>query len=211
MFGLITGLLRDAVTPILDRIADASARLIRKIVLFAVAGVCAIVVLIALTNAFDLWITTLAGPIVGALAVAGLYLAIAIVAVVVALRDESAPKKAAAPATEAASDTRPDPSEAAARIDQFTAPIMDMLQRYGFKREQLAVFAGATLAKRLGPLPLVGCAIVAGFLAGRMWKSWRHLLETALAASPLLADILGQAMPRADADEPEPSRAEAAE
>jgi len=216
MLGFITSLVGDALAPILDRLATASARLVRKIVLFLVAGLCALVVLVALTIAFDLWIATLAGPIVGALAVAGLYLAVAVGAVVLALRDTPEPNAATKPAASAAHadpSAASNASETAARIDQFTAPILDLLQRFGFKREQLAVFAGATLAKRLGPLPLVGCAVVAGFLAGRLWRSGRHLVEAALAASPLLGALLGDLASRAEQTQtrPEPPRSEAAE
>ena len=34
------------------------------------------------------------------------------------------------------------------------------------------------MAKRLGPLPLVGLAIVGGFLVGRMWRNWRGLFTS---------------------------------
>lgn len=185
MFGFIAGLLGDAIAPLVDRIAVASARLLRKAALFAVAGLCLLVVLIALTIAFDLWIASLAGPIVGALAVAGVYLLVAIIAIVLALKEDAPAKATAAPAEEAAAAH----SAMNDQIDQFTAPILALLQRFGLRQEQLAVFAGASLAKRLGPLPLVGCAIVAGFVVGRLWKSWRHVLEAGLALSPFLAEI----------------------
>jgi hypothetical protein len=158
------------------------------------------VVVIALTIAFDLWIATLAGPIVAALAVAGLYLAVAVLATVLALRDGAKPVADAAGRAKATPEKAADPAasrhpETDAQIDQFIAPILDILRRFGFQREQLAVFAGASIAKRLGPIPLVGCAIIAGFLMGRLWKSWRHILEAALAASPIIADILGHVPP----------------
>jgi hypothetical protein len=200
MFGFIANIVGDAVAPLIDSIADFSARLLRKVALFAVAALCMLVVLIALTIAFDLWIATLAGPIVAALAVAGLYLLVAVISIALALHDGSkaaaTPEQAKAEAAKAAS---PQP-EINAQIDQFTAPILELLQRFGLRREQLAVFAGANLAKRLGPLPLVGCAIVAGFLAGRMWKSWRGILEAGLALSPLVADLFAQ---KTTPDQPE--------
>ncbi len=187
MFGFIAGLVGDAVAPLIDAVADFSARLLRRLALFLVAALCMVVVLIALTIAFDLWIATLAGPIVAALAVAGLYLLVAVAAVLLAVRAPAA-EAPPAPAPQAAAPENP---ELGARIDQFTKPILDILQRFGLKREQLAVFAGATMAKRLGPVPLVGCAIVVGFLVGRLWKSWRHLLEGGLALSPFLAEMFG--------------------
>jgi hypothetical protein len=214
MLGLITGFLSDATAPLVHSATDFAARLARKLVLFLVAGLCLVVVLIALTIAFDLWIASLAGPIVGALAVAGLYLVVAVVAVVLALRDAPGrPATAAKPAEAAqahaqgAADARPDHPETDERIDQFTAPILDMLQRFGLHREQLAVFAGASVAKRLGPLSLVGCALLMGFLVGRMWKSWRHVLDSLLAASPLISQFLNTA--QAAPEPPTPSQGHA--
>ena len=135
-----------------------------------------LVVLIALTIAFALWITSLAGAVVGCLAVAGVYLLVAVAAVALALGGGA--KARAAPAGEA-SDARRDEARAFdAQIDQFSAPLLRMLQNLGLKRELVAVLAGTSVAKRLGPLPLVGLAIVAGFLVGRMWKDWRGLFTS---------------------------------
>lgn len=193
MLGFIASLVGDALAPLIDSITEFSARLLRKAALFLVAALCLLVVLIALTIAFDLWIATLAGPIVAALAVAGLYMLVAVLALVLALRDGSAPAVSARDAEAAtARAAEPPHPEIAAQIDQFTAPILDILKRFGLRREQLAVFAGATMAKRLGPLPLVGCAIVVGFLVGRLWKSWRSVFEAGLAMSPLVADLFAQ-------------------
>ena len=185
MFGFVASLVGGALAPLFEAAADFGARLLRKLALFLVAALCMIVVLIALTLAFDLWIASMAGPIAGALAVAGLYFLIAAVAVMLAVRD---PRPAAAAVPDAAAATPRNP-QLGAQIDQFTKPILDVLQRFGLKREQLAVFAGATMAKRLGPLPLVGCAIVVGFLVGRLWKGWRHALEAGFALSPFLTDL----------------------
>ena len=60
-----------------------------------------------------------------------------------------------------------------AQVDAFAAPLMSALAGLGLRREQFAVLAGSSLAKQLGPLPLVGLAVVGGFLVGRMWKGWR--------------------------------------
>jgi hypothetical protein len=204
MFGFIANLVGDALAPLVDSITDFSVRLLRKVALFLVAALCLMVVLIALTIAFDLWIATLAGPIVAALAVAGLYLLVAVIAVFLALRDGSAPAATVEDAKAAAAEAVPPQSEINAQIDQFTKPILDLLQRFGLRREQLAVFAGATMAKRLGPVPLVGCAIIVGFLVGRLWKSWRGILEAGLAISPLVADLFAQKPAAPDVETPPP-------
>ncbi len=193
MFGLLSGLLGGAVTPLIERVSAASANLLRKLALFLVAGLCLLVVLIALTIAFGLWITTFAGGVVGCLAVAGLYLLVAALTVTLAL---SGGGKARVAATTA--ETKHEERAFDAQIDQFSAPLLRMLQQFGLKRELIAVLAGTSVAKRLGPLPLVGLAIVGGFLVGRMWKSWRGLFTS--DAIVTLASALGLFGGGAEAD-----------
>lgn len=200
MFGFIARLAGGAIAPLVNQVSAFGASLLRKLALFLVAGVCFIVTLIALTIAFDLWIASLAGPIVAALAVAFVYLLVGVVAIVLALRSGAAPSAAMKPdaAAEAAADhTR----TRQAQIDHFTAPLLGLLQSLGLRREQLAVLAGASLAKQLKPVPLVGLAVIAGFLIGRMWKGWDALLSTDLGAA-LLA-LLGMGRAKDEAAEPE--------
>lgn len=180
MFGFVARLLGGAVTPIVDRLTAFGTNLLRKIVLFLVAALCMVVVIVALTVAFDLWIASLAGPIVGALAVAGLYLGIAIAAVAFALRIGSKPVERASDDSTERNAREATGAEKDAKVDQFTAPILAMLASLGLRREQIAVLAGASLAKRLGPVPLVGIAIVAGFLVGRLWQGWDALVSSDL-------------------------------
>lgn len=181
MIGFVARLIGGAVSPLVDQVTAFGASLLRKLALFVVAGLCMVVVIIALTVAFDLWVASLAGPIVGALAVAGLYLAVAVGAVVLAMRGGAKPAQAGA--------EEPEPVAAAAakdeKVDQFTAPLLAMLASLGLRREQIAVLAGASLAKRLGPVPLVGIAIVAGFLIGRLWQGWDSLVSSDLVDSML--------------------------
>ena len=194
MFGFLSGLLGDAVTPLVERLSAASANLLRKVALFLLAGLCLLVVLVALTIAFGLWITSLAGGIVGCLAVAVLYLLVAALAVTLALSGGAKARVARAAEPEA----RRDEWAFDAQVDQFSAPLLRMLQQFGLKRELIAVLAGTSVAKRLGPLPLVGLAIVAGFLVGRMWRSWRGLFTT--DAVMALIGALGLFSGGADAD-----------
>lgn len=184
MFGFVARLIGGAVSPLVDQVTTFGASLLRKLALFIVAGISMVVVIIALTIAFDFWIASLAGPIVGALAVAGLYLAIAIAAVVLALRGGARPKESAAQ-TQADDAVRQAETAKDEKVDQFTAPILAMLASLGLKREQIAVLAGAGLAKRLGPVPLVGIAIVAGFLVGRLWQGWDAVLSSDLVETLL--------------------------
>ncbi len=193
MLGLAARLLSGAITPVIDQISHSSARLLRKLALFLLAGVCLVVVLIALTIAFDLWIASMAGAIAGALAVAGLYLSVAIIAVVFAVR---APKPKTPTPEDAAQRKQADAdSTLNAQVDAFAAPLLNILQSLGLRREQLAVLAGTSFAKQLGPIPLVGLAIVAGFLIGRMAGTLRTFLGADLIAnlmsSELLASLFG--------------------
>ena len=198
MLGLIARLVGGALDPLIDQVSTASARLLRKLALFLVAGVCLVVVLIALTIAFDLWVASRLGAIAGALAVSALYLAVAIAAVLLALRKEK-PRAAAAAATQAETTNEASCEGRSEAVDAFAAPLMAMLASLGLRREQIAVLAGSSLAKQLGPLPLVGLALVGGFLVGRMWKSWRALLSVDAIAS--LLGLFGASAPEADEDD----------
>ena len=197
MIGFVARLIGGAVSPLVDQVTAFGASLLGKLALFVVAALCMVVVVVALTIAFDLWIASLAGAIVGALAVAGVYLLVAIAAVVLALRGSGKAQESAAGVEE------PAPAAATAakdeKVDQFTAPILAMLASLGLRREQIAVLAGASLAKRLGPVPLVGIAIVAGFLVGRLWQGWDSLVSNELVDS-----VLDFVVPGRRGSEPEP-------
>ena len=200
MIGFVLRMISGAFAPLIDQVSDFSARLLRKLALFVVAVLCLNVVVIALTIAFGMWIATLAGAIVGVLAVAGLYLLIAVVAIILATRK---PKSAGAAETGETAAKAKEKVDLDSQVDDFTAPLLGLLQSLGLRREQLAVLAGASVAKRLGPVPLVGLAIVAGFLIGRTYKSWKGLMSidafTGLLAS---AGLFGFGAPRdADTDE----------
>ncbi len=199
MLGLLTGVIEGAVAPLLERFSKLSAALFRKMALFVVAGLCTLVVVSALTHAFDLWITTLAGPIIGSLAVAGVYLLIALIAILSALR--RAPPSPSV-ASEANDEARRQERAFDSQVDQFSAPLLKLLRQFGLKRELIAVLAGTSVAKRLGPLPLVGLAIVSGFLIGRMWKTWRGLLTSeAIMGAVSALGLFGSRMAREPEDD----------
>jgi hypothetical protein len=187
MLGFAARLIGGMFTPLIDQASASTARLLRKLALFLAAGLALVVVLIALTIAFDLWIASMKGPIVGALAVAGLYLVVAVIAVVMALRPGAKTQPAAErKANEAGSTAR---RGLDAQVDEFAAPLLDILQNLGLRREQLAVLAGTSVAKQIGPIPLVGLAIVAGFLIGRMGGGLKGLLSSDLLSTLLASDL----------------------
>lgn len=181
---LITGVLSDALAPLSDRVAKISARLLKKAVLLVAAAFSFFAALIALTIAFDLWIATLAGPVVAALAVAALYILAGTLAVVFALRE--APRANPLERAAAAPKSSGDGDQAAA------VPLHELLQRSKGDPEQMALLTAALIAKRTGPVTLAGCALAAGFVIGRFWKNWRQVLESGAAALPVLAALLEQ-------------------
>jgi hypothetical protein len=67
-------------------------------------------------------------------------------------------------------------------ISEAVVPIIEILRSLGWKREELALLAGAELAKTLPPLTLVGFAIICGFLIGRMTELPAHFLTRKKAA-----------------------------
>ena len=174
MIGFFVRLIGGALAPLIDQVSDVSARLVRKLAFFVVAALCLNVVLIALTIAFGMWIATIGGAIIGVLVVAALYMLVAVIAIILATRK---PKTAARADESPTADQTKERVDLESKVDDFTAPLLGLLQSLGLRREQLAVLAGATVAKRLGPVPLVGLAIVAGFLIGRTYKSWKGLLS----------------------------------
>ena len=209
MLGLAARLIGGMITPLIDKVSASSARLLRKLALFVVAGLALVVVGIALTMAFELWVASRAGHIAGALAVAGLYFTIAIIAVALALwggksKTQSAEARDSRPGTTkpgaGRSEGAADRSGLDSQVDAFAAPLLNILAGLGLRREQLAVLAGTSLAKQIGPVPLVALAIVAGFLIGRMAKGWKSLVPTDLVSSLLSADILSTLLRTRGAD-----------
>ncbi len=174
-FGL-RGLVQQSIILPLQR---KGARLLMKAALFLVALVALLVVAIFLTAAFFIWIDQLAGPLIAALAVASLYLLIAVSALLYAVhggkeKPHGASKQAK---TDSAKNLRQEsPSQENVRqeedraevISEAVAPYVEILRALGWKQEEMALLAGAELAKTLPPLTLVGFAIICGFLIGRM-------------------------------------------
>jgi hypothetical protein len=167
---------------ILTPIQDKSARLLTKAALFMLAAFAFLIGFIFLTAAFFIWVVQLAGPLVAALSVAGFYVAVGIIAVLIAIyggREKvRKPKPAASQATSsstgpsAADENRisDDEKERAAVISEAVVPLIEVLRSLGWKREELALLAAAELAKKLPPLTLVGLAIICGFLIGRLYQ-----------------------------------------
>lgn len=189
--------------PLIDRVSDAAARLLLKAALFLLAAVAFLVVIFALTLAFAFWVARDMGPIAGALAVAILYALVAALAVFFAVRKGAQPVPVAAgqEPTQAADSVDPETAE---QIDAFATPLLETLSRLGLRREQLAVLAGTSLAKRISPVALVALALATGLLIGR---NWRRLVSADLL-TPQLTDLLARLF-GATAEEPDVSSGKA--
>ena len=184
---LITGMLSDTLTPLMDRAAKAGTRLFIKVALLSAAALFFVITLIALIVAFYLWIASLAGPILAALAVAVVHLLAGTLVLVLALREgpEPAVPEQAPPA--------PETSEA---IGQAPDPLLDLWRRSGGNPEQMAVLTATLLAKKAGPLSLVGTSAALGFVIGRFGNRLRAvvenrgtILETGAVVLPVLAAL----------------------
>lgn len=192
MGGLIARLIGGAVTPLIDQAADYGAGLLRKLALFLVAAICVAIAGAAATVAFGLWIASFAGAVVGAAAVAGVYLLLGGACVGLAFRPHRRISEAAKVAVDENEDVEDDEGRfRREQIDRFTEPLLRILSSLGLRREQIAVLAGASIAKQLKPLPLLGAAIVAGFVIGRMYKGWRGLLSLESLAAILSTGLFG--------------------
>jgi hypothetical protein len=170
MNALISRLISEATAPI----EKMSARFFKKAVLFFVAMSCLSVSSIFLTIALFVFVQTLAGTAIAALAAGGLYLGIALICIIVAPRESSRQSAPAASETGPITETRetsPRPKlEFATNIDEAVAPILDILRDAGLERERLALAAGTEIAKQLHPVSLAALAIVVGFILGRILK-----------------------------------------
>ncbi|MEJ0094427.1 MAG: hypothetical protein WDN46_13605 [Methylocella sp.] len=174
---LIARVAHDAAAPLEAMIA----RLLKKVALVALGMGCVIAASVFLTIDLFAFIQTLAGTLVAALSVAALFLIAAIVCLWLASRPERAATAAAQPlaavASKEAQDNLPKPNpEFVAKIDAIVAPILEILRQAGLEKEALAVEAGAEIAKQLNAFSLVGFAIVAGVVIGRILRSKRALL-----------------------------------
>jgi hypothetical protein len=170
MNALIKRLIHEATAPV----EKMSARLFKKAVLFFAVLSCLFISSIFLTIALFIFVQTLAGTTIAALATGSLYLGAAAICIMVASRESSRHTTSAPAASNRAAETPGDsPPQNLAfanNIDEVVAPVLDILRDAGFERERLALAAGTEIAKQLHPFSLVAFAIVAGFVLGRILK-----------------------------------------
>jgi hypothetical protein len=169
MTDFVTHQARRVISGALAPVEAAGARFIGTAGIAGVATVCLIAALIFLSIALDLWLAQLAGPVVAALGAAGLYLAAGVLCLVLLrMQGGKTPKKAPQRQSAAAKAERSESaSDLSTNIEETIAPFVAILQQSGLKREELAVRLAAEASKQIGPLALVGLALVAGYLGER--------------------------------------------
>ena len=163
---LINRLVSEVTAPI----GDMSMRLFKMAMLFFLAISCLMAGAVFLTIGFFEFLEPMEGYTGAAISVGGLYLAAAIICIVVIARERPGRARQAT-AAEKEDEKTPEekelqPSQKKAlftsNIDKAVSPILDILQEAGMEREGLAVQAGAEIAKKMNPYSLVVIALVAG-------------------------------------------------
>ncbi|MFC0217220.1 phage holin family protein [Pseudochelatococcus lubricantis] len=156
MIGLIRALLgAQMLAAQTARLREDARRAVSRIVGLAVAGILAVVAVGFLTAAGHQTLTRVLGPVSASLIVAGVYLALALIAW---LATSLSARRPMPPAPAPAADL------AAATQSAFQG-LGETVR--GLKPEELAQKGGQTLARTVGPLPLAGLAVLSGFLIAR--------------------------------------------
>jgi hypothetical protein len=171
MMDFITRQLRKAVSDALEPVESAGTRVLDRVLGMAGIGTIAIACFIAaiafLSLALYLWLAQLAGLIVAALGVAGFYLVITVICLLLLRGRSRKDITKEMPAATAAPAATAEASELSAGIDEAIAPFVAILHDAGLKREEVAVRLGTEVSKQFGPLALIAIALAAGFLFER--------------------------------------------
>jgi hypothetical protein len=175
MTSLVKRLAQDAAEPF-ERLG---AQFFKKAALFISGFSCLMVSLVFFTFALTHYLLAIAGTEIAARSVGGLYLAFALILLLLGgsgtrRRPESGtpvalPAKAAAETTVATQSK--DSSNFSRQLDGIVVPIHDALREAGLERERATLMAGAAIAKELTPLASVAFAFVTGIMLGRLWRS----------------------------------------
>ena len=181
---LISRLAHQASAPLEEMLA----RLIRIGALIALATGCAIAASVFLTIDLYLFLESRWGPLIAAASIGGVYLLLAAILLLIALRRPArnpAVDTQPAPAPQAAmqqpfaaasqgaraAPTPPRNPAFAANIDAAGDPVINVLRDAGLEKEVLTIEAGVEVAKQLNPLWLVAFALSAGVLVGRALRT----------------------------------------
>lgn len=158
MFGILRALIgAQVVSAQVSRVREEARLAVTRIALGAVAALLALVAVGFLTAAGHVTLTRVLGPVSASLIVAGVYLVLALVfGVAASLAGRKRPAPVESPDIAAAAQTAlygigQSVGDAARKIDP----------------QALATAGGRKVARTVGPLPLAGIAIAAGYLLAR--------------------------------------------
>jgi hypothetical protein len=176
MMDYLTRQARVIVTTAVTPVETAANRFVGMLVgtagfaTLALAGLIGTVIFLSI--ALDLWLTTLYGPVIGALGAAGLFFIVTLLSLLLLwgqrAKSRDSKKNSRAPVeAEADPEVAERASNFSAEIESTVAPFVALLGELGLKREEMAVRLATEASKQMGPLTLVGLALVVGFLAQR--------------------------------------------
>jgi hypothetical protein len=165
-------LIREATAPI----KRAIARIIQSAVLLTIAGICLIVMWGFLTAALFIFLEDRFGGTIAALAVAGVYLLLAIICVaVLKMMRRSAAKAEERQATFAAATS----DVVSEEMQRAAEPWMEILETAGLYRERAALLVSGDALRKMKPMQLLGMAVLGGFVFGRVITGGRRRDEKA--------------------------------
>ncbi|MFZ0559276.1 MAG: phage holin family protein [Methylovirgula sp.] len=164
----MTGFLTRQLSEITALLEASGRRLATSIVLLVVAFAFVLASLGFLSVALYLWVAELTQPVIAALAVAGLHIAVAGVCLLAFwLKGRARPKKSATSKSISGDPRAAGRAQLAENIDQTVAPLIAVLHEANMKPEETALRVGVALTKQVGPLGLVALALGAGFILAR--------------------------------------------
>jgi hypothetical protein len=164
----MSGFLTRQLSEITALLEASGRRLATSVVLLVVAFVFVLASLGFLSVALYLWVAALTQPVIAALAVAGLHIAVAGVCfLALSLKGRVRSKKSAATNSIPEESLTAGRAQFAESIDQTMAPLIAVLHEANMKPEEATLRLGVALTKQIGPLGLVALALGAGFILAR--------------------------------------------
>jgi hypothetical protein len=166
----VSGFLKRQLREITASIEAMSGRIFARAALVVLLLVFLLAGFTFLSVALYLWVAAMTRPLIAALAVGGLNIAIAIICLIVLLlkgRSAKAAQKNPLPTPAAEDSAAAARAERADAIDRTIAPLIAVLHDADMKPEEVALRLGAALTKDVSPLALVALALAAGFMFSR--------------------------------------------
>ena len=167
MKAFLQRLIQEATAPV----KRAAARIVQSAILLTIAGICLIIMWGFLTAALFIFLEDRFGGTIAALAVAGVYLLLAIVCFVVLKMLQRSAAKAELHQPTIATATSDVVSE---QMQRAAEPWMQILETAGLYRERAALIVSGEALQKLKPMQLVGIAVLGGFVFGRVITGGRR-------------------------------------